>query len=122
MKKNWIIGFIIIIGLLIVGYNKAGAEDSPILVVKQCYNAIVKGDATTFNELWANSKKALLIFSMTSKEETTQAAEDLKTAKLEETINGDKATVKVINKNSSINIIIPDINLMKVDGKWKVYL
>ena len=124
MKKTWIIGFILIIGLVVVGYNKAEANDSPTSVVKQLYDAFIKGDEKTFSELWVNPEVALFLYGMATwsddnaDKERKDLAEILRTAKFEETVNGDKAIVKIIKKNGSTD----KFDLMKIDGKWKIYL
>ena len=119
MKRNsWIIGFILIIGLVVVGYNKAGAQtnDSPIAVVKQYFNAIVKKDAKTLHKLCINSEFASSIIPETDKMEIEKIKESLKTAKFEETINENEAIVEIIEKDGRAS----EVKLLKVDGKWKI--
>ena len=123
MKKTWIIGFTLLIGLMISGCNKAEANDSPTSVVKQCYDALAKGDEKTFHDLWDDFKTSSVLFEVMSKRDTVQI---LKTAKFEEIINGDEAIVKVTFKYDKSSYredmsLTDDVDLVKINGKWKIH-
>ena len=114
MKKILIIGFTLLIGLMISGCNKAEANDSPTSVAKQFCETILKGDAKACSELWVESTEGFVRCSVAPKE----YANPERIAKFEETINGDNAIVTITyNDNSTF-----DIDLKKVNGKWKIYI
>ena len=120
MKKNfvfsWIVGFILIIGLVIIGCNKTEADDSPSSVMKQCLESILKGDAKTVSELWVEPEPALRVFATITDLDKADAAEILKTGRFEETIKGNKAVVKAIYKDGSTS----EMDFVKVNRKWKI--
>jgi len=125
MKKNLafslIISFILIIGLVIVGDRKSWAADSPTSVVKQSYAARAKGDMKALSKLYVDPKEALRMFLMDGEPHDgmkEEAAQTPKTSKFEETIDGDKAIVKIILVYD--DSYTPEYHLKKVGGKWKI--
>ena len=114
MKKSWLIGFIIVIGLIVGGCNKPVVNDSPATVVKKYYDAILKGDSKTYSELHTDPEDILRLHKNESMQYKKEREEMYgKIERYEEIINGDEATVNVIG--------IPNREkLIKVDGKWKI--
>jgi lysyl-tRNA synthetase class I len=117
MKKTLsllgLISLILVIGFVIIS---CGGGSSPATVVKQLHTAIEKEDADKINELMTPGAAAL-ITGMLEKAKGT-VTEKGKITKTEETIDGDKATVKVTYDDGQEGTF----DLVKVDGKWKVDL
>ena len=107
------IWLILIVGLVITNYSKVQAEDSPSEVVKQFHTAMVKGNIKAMAEL-TDIPEILLTFSFEKDQKAHIAKGDI--VKIEETIDGNIAIVKIIYKNGSIE----EGKLIKIDGKWKI--
>jgi hypothetical protein len=93
-----------------------GGGGSPSSVVKQLHTALEKGDTKKVEELMTPGGAALVVSMMEKAQGTVE--KNGKITKTQETINGDKATVKVTYSNGQE----ADFDLVKVDGKWKVDL
>lgn len=106
-----------------------GAADTPVEVVRQWYAAMLKGDLAAANAFSAdehtrqqNSSDIKMLAEIRKKAETDAQHRDIisnfeKATFSEDTINGDRATVKVSFPGE------PDadkIALRKIDGKWLV--
>jgi hypothetical protein len=104
--------------ILLIGFAFAscGGGASPTSVVKQLHTAIEKEDAKQINELMTPGAAAL-INGMLEKAKGS-VTEKGKIKKTEETIDGDKAVVKVTYDDGQE----ASFDLVKVDGKWKVDL
>jgi len=99
---------------LIVGFSVIGCGQSPSKVVSEFLAAINKGDAKKIADL-STPETAAMVTPMLSKVQGS-LAEKGGIAKLEQTITGDTATVKVTFKDESTE----SYNLVKVNGKWKI--
>ena len=104
---------ILIVVSLVLAMASCGG-DSPSAVARKAITAIEKADQRGINNTFTPDAAAM-IGSMLEKAQG-QMKEKGGVAKTEETINGDKATVKVTYNDGSTD----DITLFKVDGKWKV--
>jgi ketosteroid isomerase-like protein len=120
MKRNFFLTvfILLIIGLMITGCSSSGKPSS---VVKKFYTAIEKGDTAAFNELMTpDSAQMMIMFAEKAKgmldEKADSGSITNAISKMEETINGDTATVKTIFKDGSTE----NLDLVKVDGKWKI--
>jgi outer membrane lipoprotein-sorting protein len=111
MKKT-----IFVIGLVFLAFlaGCAGAGGSPKSVVQKFYKAIEENDSKALAEV-ATSDTAQLIAMFGTKVQG-MVKENGKIKTMTESINGDTATVKVTFENGEEE----DIDLVKVDGKWKV--
>jgi hypothetical protein len=117
MKKTLSLAGLISL-MLIIGFavTSCGGGASPSNVVKQLYTAVEKKDAKKIEELMVPGAGTLVV-SMLEKMEGTVKSYG-KITKTQETIDGDKATVKVTYENGEQ----ADFDLVKIDGKWKVDL
>jgi ketosteroid isomerase-like protein len=111
MKKfSRLIGFALIIGFVVMGCSNG----SPTNVVKQYYAALAKGDAKTLGKVMTPKGAANLTqFLSKAKDHVTALG---KITNTEETIDGDTGTVKVTFSNGDTE----EIDVIKIDGKWKV--
>jgi hypothetical protein len=118
MKKTlslaWLISLMLIISFAFVNCGGGGA--SPSSVVKQLYTALEKGDKKKVEELMTPGAGQLFLSMMEKAQGTVE--KNGKIAKTQETIDGDKATVKVTYENGEQ----ADFDLVKIDGKWKVQI
>jgi ketosteroid isomerase-like protein len=106
-----LISFVMIIGLFAGG---CGGGDSPGSVVRRYYAALAKGDAKTLGVVMTpRGVENLTPFMEKAKDHVTALGE---ITDVEETIDGDTGVVKVTFKNGSSE----EIDVVKVDGKWKV--
>ena len=123
MKKTFfligLIGFVLIIGFTVSG---CGGGSGPSAVFKQSYAAMQKGDTKTVIALLEPGSAAM--FAGLMEEYEAEFKEEMKAstvktggiAKIEETITGDTAVLKVTYKDGSSE----DQKMVKVDGKWKM--
>ena len=108
-----VVSFALIIGFTVLG---CGGGGSPTSVFKKYHAASLKGDMKAVTELMEPSAAAL-VSSMATGEDLKKAAEESGAIdKIEETIDGDTATLKVTFKNGKTDTV----NMVKLDGKWKV--
>ena len=126
MKKTFLlaslISIMLIVGLVLIGCG--GDKNSPSGVAKQFYAAAEKGDFKGMTALM-DPQSAQFMAAMGEKIEGAVNSEggvkeSVNTkggvVKTEETIDGDTAKVKLTFKDGSTE----DLDLVKVDGKWKV--
>jgi ketosteroid isomerase-like protein len=123
MKRKFIsvglISIALIIGFVVLG---CGGGSGPSAVYKKYYAAMEKGDIKALIALYEPEAGALISAFLEGNEEGTKA-EMKKTAgeyggidKIEETIDGDTATLKITYKNGKTD----NQKLVKVGGKWKL--
>jgi len=119
MKKVQVVmlAFLLAFGSMFVGCG----SDSPSDVVKQFYSAVKKQDEKKMRQLGTDKTVDLLIAFMQDESLKKQLAGRGETTVLEETINGDKAIVKVTYQENGKEKK-EDVHLVKVDGEWKVTL
>jgi ketosteroid isomerase-like protein len=104
------VGLVLIVGFTVL--NCGGG--SPSSVVRKLYTAFEKGDTKAINELMTPESAAMMIMFLEKiKGSVTEKGGIEKT---EEKIDGNKAVVKTTYKDGSTD----ELNLVKVDGKWKV--
>jgi hypothetical protein len=111
-KKLWgMLAMALTFGLVLAA---CGNGDSPTGVVKQYYAALAKGDAKTLGVVMTpKGTENLTPFMEKAKEHVTTLGEITNT---EETIDGDTGIVKVTFADGTTE----EIDVVKVDGKWKV--
>jgi preprotein translocase subunit SecG len=110
-----IIALVAIIGLTMMACGGGGGGgESPSSVAKKCIAAVEKGDEKGIAATMTDDSAALVISLM--EKAKGQMVDKKGVASTEEKIDGDKAVVKVTYKDGSTD----DLNLVKVDGKWKV--
>jgi hypothetical protein len=90
------------------------AAPSPKAVVERFYRAVEKNDAKALAE--AATPETAQLMAMFGEKVQAQAAANGKIASMTETIDGDTASVTVTFENGEKQ----NIDLVKVDGKWKV--
>jgi len=113
MKTFKILGIIAlaaIIGMTMV----ACGGDSPTSVVKKLHTAIQKGDTNAYDKLMTPQGAQMLAMLGDKAKGSLDSYGGID--RTEETIEGDKAKVKVTYKNGETG----DFDLEKVDGKWLV--
>ena len=123
MKRTFIsvglVSLVLIIGFVVLG---CGGGSGPSAVFKKSYAAMEKGDMKALLALYEPETAALISGFMQGNEEGTKAEIKKSAAeyggidKIEETIDGDTATLKVTYKNGKTE----NQKLVKVDGKWKL--
>jgi len=116
--KVAMLAFLLAFGLTLIG---CGNDDSPSGVAKEYFSAVKKGDAKKI-EATATKKTAELLAKFMSDESMKKeiaSVDDFVVT--EETINGDKATVKGTAKRNGKEEKM-DFKLVKEDDKWKVTL
>ena len=120
MKKICVVAFVLIIGLVFVNCAKTEINNSPSAVIEQYYNALLKEDAKAYCELHVDPNDALKWFNLAMSANTKKDRERLfgQIERYEETIDGDKATVRPIHKEDHLSG--GQIQLKKVNGKWKI--
>ena len=107
-----VVFFVLIIGFVVLSCGGS----SPSAVFKKYHAASLKGDVKTVTELMEPTAAALVSGMMTSETLKESAAKSGAIVKIDETIDGDTATLVVTYKNGE-----PDtVKMAKVDGKWKV--
>ncbi|MCL1814754.1 MAG: DUF4878 domain-containing protein [Treponema sp.] len=108
-----LISFALVIGFTILACG-GGNSDSPSAVVKQFFTAVEKGDTKALEKSATSETVALLaMFGEKAKEGATSNGKIKSTA---EEIDGDTAVVTITFENDETE----NIDLVKVDGKWKV--
>ena len=114
MKKFslWLVIFSMIIGMTFINCSNAGG--SPSSIVRRYYAALEKGDAKSLGEVMTPQGAANLTPFMSKAKDHVLALG--KITKTEEVINGDTGVVIVTFSNGATE----EIDVMKVDGKWKV--
>jgi len=119
MKKVQVVmlAFLLAFGSMFVGCG----DESPSDVVKQFYAAAKKGDEKKLREVSTGKTVELLIMFMKDESYKKQMTSSGDMTIVEETINGDKATVKVTYQQDGKEKK-EDYMLVKEDGKWKVTL
>jgi hypothetical protein len=110
MKKNFIILGIIVV--LLAGC--LGSANTPTAVAQKFYKALEKNDQKALAEV-ATPETVQLIAMFGSKIQGMMA-EYGKTKSITETIDGDTAIVTVVFESGEET----NLDLVKVDGKWKV--
>ena len=123
MKKIGLINLMLVIGLVVAGYSKAQAEDSPSDVVKKWYKALEKGDKKTFCDLTTNPEKALGMFA--DMERQLKEHKKRKTSGMPMTIY----EAKIYDGITYVGVSgfagqenYGEWSLVKIDGKWKIDL
>jgi hypothetical protein len=104
------VGVSVVIGLSAMGCG----GDSPSTVVKKYIAAIEKGDAKALGELCTPEVTDQLIPFLEKAKGVVAAYGGI--ASTEEKIDGDNAVVSVTYKNGKTE----ELNLTKVNGKWKM--
>jgi len=110
---NKLIGLVALVAIIGLVVTSCGGG-SPSAVTKKAIAAVEKGDKKGV-EATFTPEAASLINAMLEKAKG-QFEKKGGIDKMKETINGDKATVKVTYKDGTTD----DISLVKVNGKWKV--
>jgi len=102
----------LVFGMTVVGCGNNGG--SPSSVVKRYYSALAKGDAKAIGEVMtAKGAQNLTPFMSKAKDHVTALG---KITKIEEDIDGDTGVVEVTFSNGTTE----EIDVKKVNGKWKV--
>jgi len=109
-----LLGIIAIIAIIGLAVTSCGGGGSPSAVVKKAIAAVEKGDQKGVEATFTPEAAALINAMM----EKAQGQFEKKGGidKMNETINGDKATVNVTYKDGTTD----DITLVKLNGDWKV--
>lgn len=114
MKKNLlsigIISLLLIIGMVFIGCESGG---SPSGVIRSLHSAIEKGNKEEIVKLMTAESSALVLKMLPELQKSY--AESGGIAKVEHTINGNTAVVKVTYKNGGTD----DYDLIKENEKWK---
>jgi hypothetical protein len=115
MKKHFsfivLISFLLIMGIVVMGCSGGG---SPTSVVKKLHTAIEKGDSKAIGQLMTPEAAQMMVAMGDKAKGMISSYGGI--SKMEETINGDDAVVKVTYKNGETS----NYELVKIDGKWKV--
>jgi ketosteroid isomerase-like protein len=111
MKKLY---FILGLAILVALVASCAGGNSPSSVVQKFFTALEKNDTKAL-EAVATTETVQLI-AMVGEKAGTMATENGKIKSMTETIDGDTAVVVVTFDNGETS----DIDLVKVDGKWKV--
>jgi ketosteroid isomerase-like protein len=110
MKRVLIIGMVCMAALVSCG----GKASSPSDAAKKFYAAALKGDAKAMEAVATPETVQMMV--MFGEKAKTGLAEYGKVTDASETIDGDTAVVTLTFENGATD----DIDLIKVDGKWKV--
>ena len=116
MKKmmKGTLAIMIVVSLLLVMASCGGGGGSPTAATKAFMSALEKGDTKAMEKVATPETVALIAaFGEKAKESMKEYG---KITYSDEKIDGDKATVKVSFANGETS----DVELVKVDGKWKV--
>ncbi|MDR0474950.1 MAG: DUF4878 domain-containing protein [Treponema sp.] len=111
-KRVFVIGLIFI--ALLAGCS--GSANSPKAAVEKFFKALENNDTKALNE--AATPETVQLMAMLGTKAQGIATANGKITSLSETINGDTAVVLVTFENGEEE----NIDLKKVDGKWKVYI
>jgi outer membrane lipoprotein-sorting protein len=100
--------------VILVLMGACSAASSPKTAVQKFYKAVEKNDTKAMAEVATTETVQLVALFGTKIQDTVSANGKVKT--ITETIDGDTAVVTVIFENGEES----NIDLIKVDGKWKV--
>lgn len=106
---------IIFISLILAAFFTGCFESSPKTAVEKFYKAAEKNDTNAMAEV-ATQETMLFMGMFGSKAQGMIAANKIKT--LTEKIDGDKAVVTATFEDGSTD----NIDLKKINGKWKVHI
>jgi hypothetical protein len=108
------LGIIALVAVIAFAMASCGGGGSPSSVVRQFHTAVEKGDTKALEKTATAETAALMaMFGEKAKEGVTENGKIKSTS---EKISGDTAVVTVTYTNGETT----DIDLVKVDGKWKV--
>jgi hypothetical protein len=113
MKKLLILSALVsLVCFMFVG---CGAE-SPTSVTKKFFAAVEKGDQKALEA--CATPETVTFIAMFGEKASNSVKENGKITETSETIDGDTAMVKVTFENGETS----DVNLIKIDKKWKVHI
>jgi len=106
-----VVGLLLAVALTGIGCS---GNSSPSKVAKQFYAVVEKGDTKNYSKVMTpGMAQDMAMFGEKAK---AMLAAKNGIASMNETIDGDKATVEVKFKDGSTS----NVELVKLDGKWKV--
>ena len=105
---------LIVVSLVLAMAGCGGGGGSPTAAVRAFITALEKGDTKAMENVATPETVALI--AMFGEKVTESMKEYGKITYSDEKIDGDKATVKMSFENGESS----DVELVKVDGKWKV--
>jgi len=118
MKKNLtilgVIGFVLVIGLVVISCTEK--KGSPSAVVREYYKAIEKGDMAALEKVSAEGEAPMVKLFASMTKGSVAARGGIKS--IEETIDGDRATITTTFKDDSTE----KLALLNQNGEWKITL
>jgi hypothetical protein len=103
-----------LVGIICLVFIAGCSNNSPSAVARKFYTAIEKNDSKAMGE--AATPETAQIMAMFGEKAAGMAAENGKITSITEEIDGDTAVVTLTFANGETE----DLDLIKVDGKWKV--
>ena len=106
-----LVSLILIIGLLAIGCE---GRNSPSRVVRQLHTAVQRGDTARISELMVPEAAGLALKMLSDFQ--AEYADSGGISRMDETITGNTATVRVTYRNGLVEVI----DLVRRDGRWLV--
>ena len=115
LKMIGISALVAVIGLTMAACGgSSGGGSGPSAAVQKFFDAAQKNDTKAMEQV--ATEETIALMAMFGEKTQGSLSEYGKITTMEETIDGDTATVKTTFGNGETD----DIKLVKVDGKWKV--
>jgi len=105
------IGLMLILGMTLIG---CGGRGSPSTVVRQLHTAVERGDNSRISELMTAEAAGLALKMLPDLQRAYADSGGI--ARVEETITGNTAQVRVTYRNGDTDVY----DLVRVDGRWRV--